>query len=628
MKNTPFYQRLDFKLILGLILSLLVVGLPFLAFFYNFHKNQLIDGLEVSTTSLSKLVVGTLETAMLKGEPHILNEEVKRLSQQTGVERIMILDKTGELKVSSDPDLIGKVYKNNVDPMCIVCHQYSPVTRKNTTIAKDRSRTEIFRNMSLIYNQPRCFGCHDAREKINGILVMELSMVDTRGQLASNNKIIFGMAFIMVVVTGVVLGLLVNKLILRRIKTLTDTTLRISGGNLDEVIDFREMDEIGNLAKSFNTMTANLKETLSEVERHKDYLEHVINGIDDEIVVVDRGFQIVTANDAYLSRSNGSRKGIVGKKCSLILQDSEVACNQDLSRPCPARTTFETGMLQKTMHTFLDTNGKEKYIEIYCSPLRDENDQVFQVIELRRDISERKFLELQLIHTEKLTSIGRLSASVAHEINNPLDGMQNCVDIIKKNPADTVRAAAMLELLSEGIKRIGFIVRRLLIFSRHHKLRMEMIDLNEVVEQSLLLVQHKFEGQGIELESQLAPALPIVFGDPYNLSQVFINVLINASDALDEKHGGTIVITTEMQKRVTRPFVRVTISDDGCGITKDNLERIFSSFFTTKDTEKGTGLGLFISKKIIEDHGGTITITSKANEGTTVIVLLPARDEL
>ncbi|MFQ5822347.1 MAG: PAS domain-containing sensor histidine kinase, partial [Candidatus Heimdallarchaeota archaeon] len=484
MKITPFYQRLDVKLIFGLILSLLVVGLPFFVLFYNFHKHQLIDGLKVSTTNLSRLVVNTLETAMLQKEPHLLNEEVKRLSEQSGVERIMILNKRGELKISSDPDMIGRVYQNNVDPICLVCHRYSPVKRKNTTIAKDKKRTEIFRNMSLIYNRPRCYDCHDAEEKINGVLVMDLSMADTRRQLDSNNKKIFGMAFIMILITSVVLGLLVNKLILQRIKKFTDTTLRISEGNLDEVIEFKENDEISNLAKSFNKMTANLKDTLNEVERHKDYLEHVINGIDDEIVVVDRDYKIVTANDAYLNRCHDSRENIIGRSCSMILQNSEVPCDQDLLKRCPAKTTFEEGTLQKTLHTFLDRSGKEKYLEIYCSPLRDEKGEVFQVIELRRDITERKFLEEKLIHTEKLTSIGRLAASVAHEINNPLDGIQNCLNIIQKNPGNTTKVRTMLELISEGIERIGFIVRRLLIFSKHHKLKMEMIDLNEVMEKS------------------------------------------------------------------------------------------------------------------------------------------------
>ncbi|MFQ5750373.1 MAG: PAS domain-containing sensor histidine kinase [bacterium] len=627
MKITPFYRRLDFKLIIGLILSLLVVGLPFFTFFYKFHKDQLIDGLKVSTTNLSKLVVSTLETAMLTKEPHLLNDEVKRLSEQSGVERIMILNKRGELKISSDPAMIGKVYKNNVDPICMVCHHSLPVMRKNTTIAKDKNGEEIFRNMSLINNRPRCYVCHGTDEKINGVLVMDLSMADTRSQLASNSNKIFGMACIMILVTSVVLGLLVNKFILRRIKKFTDITHRISKGNLDEVIEFKENDEISNLAKSFNEMTANLKDTLNEVERHKDYLEHVINGIDDEIVVVDRDYNIVTANDAYLNTYKGDRENIIGRRCSIISQNSDTPCDRDLLRRCPAKSTFEQGTLQKTLHTFLDRSGKEKYLEIYCSPLRDERGEVFQVIELRRDITERKFLEEQLIHTEKLTSIGRLAASVAHEINNPLDGIQNCLDIIQKNPADSTKSNTMLKLISEGIERIGFIVRRLLIFSKHHKLKMEIIDLNEVVEKSLLLIKHKIEDQGIELQTRLDRVLPRVFGDPYNLSQVFINIFINASDALDGKTGGCIAIETDVLNQNTQPAVLVRISDNGTGISEENLERIFSPFFTTKDTEKGTGLGLSISKKIVEEHGGRMTIVSKLNEGTTVSVILPSRDK-
>jgi len=625
MKITPFYHRLDFKLVLGLILSLLVVGLPFFLFFYNFHKEQVVDGLKTSTTNLSRLVVGTLETAMVNNDPHLLQEEIWRMSKQSGVERIMILNKKGELKISSEIGLAGKVFKNRQDPICVVCHQYEPVKRTNTTIAKDDNGIEVVRNMSLILNRPRCYGCHEPEQRINGILVMDLSMADSRQQLAYNNRIIFGMAFVMVLVTCLVLGLLVNRMILRRIKKFTDTTLRISEGNLDEVIAFEEPDEIGNLARSFNKMTANLKETLREVQRHKDYLEHVINGIDDEIVVVDRALKIVTANDAYLNRCNGSRNTIVGRSCALMQGDASYACSANLVTDCPVRATFRKGTLHKTLHTFLDRHGKEKYLEIYCSPLRDANGEVFQVIELRRDITERKFLEQQLIHTEKLTSIGRLAASVAHEVNNPLDGIQNCLDIIRKNPDDAGRTNAMLELISEGINRIGFIVRRLLIFSRHRKQTMEKLDLNDVLEQSLILVKHKIEDQGIALEVRLAPDLPMVVGDSANLSQVFVNVLINASDALDGHPDGCIRIATRVINGREEPTVVVQVADDGCGIPEENLERIFSPFFTTKDTEKGTGLGLSISQKIIEEHGGSLTICSEVDKGTTVTVSLPVR---
>ncbi len=622
MRISPFYHRLDFKIIVGLMFALIAVGLPFLLAFYNFHKHQLIDSLQESTTNLSRLVVGSLEAAMLKRQPHLLNAEVKRLSEQSHVERIMILNKKGEVRISSDPEMIGHVYHNKSDPTCLVCHQYSPTRRKNTAIVRNEKGEESFRNMSLIYNQPRCHGCHDPAQPINGVLVMDLSMAQSRAQLSSSVRTIVLMAFVMVLVTIAVLVLLVHRLILRRINRFTDTTERISAGQLDEVIEFQEPDEIGHLARSFNRMTAHLKETLSEVQRHKEYLEHLMNGITDEIVVVDRDYSIVAANEAFLRTCGSSRDGIVGHKCYAVEPHGRSGCSPYVANGCPARETFRTGNLQTTLRTYLDCSGRERYVEIYCSPLHDKSGEIFQVIEVRRDITERKQLEDQLIQSEKLTSMGRLAASVAHEINNPLDGIQNCLAIIRKHPENKAQVRAMLDLISEGISRIALIIRRLLIYTRHHTLSKEAIDVNEVVEKSILLVRHKLEDQGVELRTDFDRALPRVHGDPYHLSQVFINILINASDAVEGRTDGSIAIQTRASRRAEHA-VEICIHDNGCGIPPENLDRIFSPFFTTKDAERGTGLGLSISKKIIEEHDGEVTVESVVGRGTTVCITLP-----
>ncbi len=627
MRLPAFMQRLDFKLIMGVMLSLMVVGLPFFYYFYDFHKQQLITGLRTSTTNLSKIVVSTLQTAMLMEEPHTLNDEIIRLSNEATVERIMILNKKGELRASSDPSMIGQVFDYRTDPLCIVCHQYSPVARKNTTIVMDSNGVEVFRNMNLIYNQPRCYGCHDMGDRINGILVMDLSMKEVQAQLNSSSKKLFGMAIIMMLVTSVVLGLLVHRLILMRINRFTDITKQLRAGNLDEVIRFREKDEISNLADSFNAMTGSLKQTLREVEHNKEYLEHVLNGIDDEIVVVDRDFKIVTANEAYIRNASEHKEQIIGRSCMSIAHHADTVCAFDTHERCPAGATFEQGTLQKTTQTYVDMSGKERCVELYCSPLRDESGTVFQVIELRRDITERKLVEEQLIHTEKLTSVGRLAAGVAHEINNPLDGIMNCISIIQKNPDNTEKVATMLGLISEGIERISLIVRRLLIFSTHRRFKLEMTDVNKAIEQSLLLINHKIEAQGIALRLALSDRLPLVPSDPYNLSQVFTNVLINATDALDGRLEGRLTIKTEMHHEDASDFACVRITDNGNGIANENVEKIFNPFFTTKEIEKGTGLGLSISKKIIEEHGGRITVASELRVGTTVSIFLPCGAE-
>ncbi|MFQ6609917.1 MAG: PAS domain-containing sensor histidine kinase [Fidelibacterota bacterium] len=623
MKIIPITQRLDFKLILGVLISLLVVGLPFFAYFYNFHRQQLISGLETSSENLSQVIMYSLESAMLQNEPHQLQEEVEKLSRQSGVKRIVILNNRGKVKFSSDSEMSRKIFHNDTDQECLVCHEKIPRFRKPTTIIKDESGEEIFRSMRIVENREKCHRCHDPNEPLNGIFLLDVSMKRMKEQLEANNKKILGTGLLMVLATGLVLGILIQRLILKRIKGITEMTRRISSGNLNEGISFEGRDEISQLAKSFNVMTASLKASLKELERQKNYLEHVINGIVDEIVVVDRNYKIITVNDAYIRKSGESRETLIGKDCTLYPENEHATCPMAVSGECLASKTFEMGVLQKTLHSYLDKDGRDIFLEIYCSPLKDSKGKVFQVIELRRDITKRKFLEEQLIHTEKLTSIGRLAAEVAHEINNPLDGIQNCLQIIRKSPQDMPKVETMLGLITEGIERIGFMVRRLLLFARHHKLNKELIHINETVEKSLMLIKHKINSQGIQLHVDLAKDLPPINGDSDNLSQVFINILLNACDALEGKSDGIITIETICKKQQSSKMVQVKFTDNGIGIPDSNLERILSPFFSTKDKEKGTGLGLSVSNTIVEEHGGVIQIKSKEAKGTTVEVLFP-----
>ena len=623
MKIIPITQRLDFKLILGVLLSLLLVGLPFFAYFYNFHRQQLIDGLETSSSNISKLIMYSLESAMLRNEPHQLQEEVEKLSVQSGVKRIIIMNNLGVVRISSNGDMNGKTFHNNSDRECLVCHEKIFENRKSTAIIFDETGEEIFRTMRVVENREKCYGCHDPAEKLNGIFLLDVSMENMKHQLTANNKNIIGTGILMVIATGLVLGILIQKLILTRIKGITDMTQRISSGNLNEVIAFKGSDEISHLAESFNNMTASLKDSLTELERQKNYLEHVINGIVDEIVDVDENYKIVTVNQAYIQKAENTKENLIGKACTLHLDHMNMACPLALKDECPAKKTFENGKLQKTLHSYLDNSGHEVFLEIYCSPLVDNRGKVFQVIELRRDITKRKFLEEQLIHTEKLTSIGRLAAEVAHEINNPLDGIQNCIQIIQKSPKNIQKVETMLGLISEGIERIGFMVRRLLLFARQHKLNKEMIHITNTVENSLMLIKHKIISQGIQLRVTQSRDLPLIHGDSFNLSQVFINILLNACDALEEKSDGLITIDIRHEADPLKSYVEVKFTDNGIGIPENNLERIFSPFFTTKDKEKGTGLGLSVSNTIIEEHGGEINVTSRENRGTTVSVVLP-----
>ena len=231
-----------------------------------------------------------------------------------------------------------------------------------------------------------------------------------------------------------------------------------------------------------------------------------------------------------------------------------------------------------------------------------------------RDITERKRMELQLIQAERLAAVGELAAGVAHEVNNPLGGLQNFVKMMKKEPENTSQNLEFLDLMSEGLQRIEVIIKQLMAFSRPYSTHMSNHSLNEIVESSLRFVDHRIKEQGIRLEKVLSPELPDIYGDADNISQVIINIIVNALDSMSS--GGNLIIKTGYCGHQPSN-IQVAITDSGIGIREEILNKIFNPFFTTK--EMGSGLGLAISKRIMDDHNGNILVESKVGEGTTFL---------
>jgi signal transduction histidine kinase len=233
----------------------------------------------------------------------------------------------------------------------------------------------------------------------------------------------------------------------------------------------------------------------------------------------------------------------------------------------------------------------------------------------------------QLIHSEKLASIGTLAAGVAHEINNPLDGIQNCIRSILQEPDDKKKAGHYLGLIQEGLNRIENIVRKLLDFARPSELKMEYMQVNDLLGNSLELVAHRFNNPGIKLNKDFAGNLPLYRGDSHYLQQVFLNIILNALDAMPA--GGALTVKTSLAQNapggVSLPNTRieVAVSDTGCGIPQENLSKIFDPFFTTKGVGEGTGLGLAVCTGIIKEHRGEIKVKSAVGKGSTFTVLLP-----
>src|SRR5213596_2412086 len=247
--------------------------------------------------------------------------------------------------------------------------------------------------------------------------------------------------------------------------------------------------------------------------------------------------------------------------------------------------------------------------------------------EMERREQELRDKQEQLVQAGKLATLGELTTGVAHELNNPLNNIGlyvgNVIDRIRLGADDAEPLMGDLEKAMEQVRKATQIISHLRTFGRAARVSIELVDVDDVIERSLLLVQEQLRLRGIEVELELCPDELLVLANPIQLEQVFINLLTNARDALDDARRKTIRIASSRDG----DLIRIVFSDTGPGIPRDLQQRIFDPFFTTKEVGAGTGLGLSITYSIVKEHGGSIAVESKRGKGATFLVELPFADE-
>ncbi len=338
--------------------------------------------------------------------------------------------------------------------------------------------------------------------------------------------------------------------------------------------------------------------------------------IHEDVLVIAPNFQILDANDALLKRLGRTREEVIGRSCFEVTHHYSAPCAVE-SCQCPLKQTLDTLKPFTATHVHLDKDGGEHHVAISCYPLVGPQG-VVGAIEISKDITRDIVMQRSLLQQEKLASIGRLSAGVAHEINNPLTTVLTTVMLLQEDLAPEDPLYAELETIAKETLRCRKIVASLLDFARQSNLKKETVSVNPIVAESVALARKQAGFKGIQVNPALADGLPEVLADRNQLHQAFINLLVNAIEATPS--GGAIDVATFCDPG--RKEIRIVISDTGSGMPKDVLEKIFEPFYTTKPS--GTGLGLAITHGIIEQHGGRIDVDSAPGQGTTFMVILPA----
>ena len=282
----------------------------------------------------------------------------------------------------------------------------------------------------------------------------------------------------------------------------------------------------------------------------------------------------------------------------------------------------------------LTKSGEERMIAWHNTTLTDEKGRIIGTLSSGEDITLRKQTEEEMIKSEKLVSLGQLAASVAHEVNNPLAGIMVYVKLLlkkyKERKIQTENTERQLLKMEKELDRTTRIIRNLLDFARQSEPNIRPVDINKVLEAALLLVGHQIDLENIKLEKKSDAHLPLVLADFDKIQQVLINIIMNAIQAMPD--GGNLTIATRMAKGVRiggslKDTIRIDITDTGFGISKENMSKLFTPFFTTKEKGKGVGLGLPVVHGIIEQHKGKIKVASEPNVGTTFTIYLEVMDE-
>jgi two-component system NtrC family sensor kinase len=357
------------------------------------------------------------------------------------------------------------------------------------------------------------------------------------------------------------------------------------------------------------------KKTSQELYETRALYRTMINElIQEDVLVIGHDYRIIDVNNTVLNRLGLTRSEVIGKYCYEITHRQSFPCTGE-EHPCPLIKTLEFIEPSQTTHVHLDKNNRKIYYSISTYPLIEEGD-IIGVVEISRDITKEINTQKAMMQQEKLASIGRLSAGVAHEINNPLTTILTTSMLLQEDLTNEDPMYAELETIANETLRCRRIVTSLLDFARQTQPIKKANDLNQIVTESVLLTQKQAAFKDIAVNQELDPGLPSVDVDKGQLEQALINLILNAIESTHA--GGSITVRTRIDE--ANREIELLVTDTGEGIPDEVADKIFDPFFTTKDN--GNGLGLAITLGLIEQHDGTIDVQSEPGMGTTFSIKL------
>lgn len=614
-------MRLRFaSLTVGLTLGItaaVVAACGVAAYFYSVHYfNRVLDMERTSAQAEGQLIHTALEHAMLNNDRPQIAQMIGGFGNQARVEELVLLDHKGVPRYSSTPLTQQEDFRLS-SPTCQACHRNPPDRRESSVVIETRGGA-VLRTVLPIHNRQECHRCHDAAQRINGVLILDYDAGEVRAGMTRDLRwLVAGTGALTFFIVGAIF-VVIRVSILRRLQRLEATARLVSQGDLERRAPVEGSDTLAWLGREFNTMADSVSRLVGEVSAQRERLETVINSIDDGIVVLDPQRRIIAANDAYLRRTGREREQVIGCHCYQLGIGS---CNVP---DCPTLAFLQTGAQQVRICEHRSDTGKVTWEEIHVSPILDFDGNATHVVEVWRDISERRAAEANLAESHRLASLGVLASGFSHELNTPLGTVLTCIEgILRETPAirsrelDEARIHENASIARDQLMRCRSVTQHFLRLSRGQRHNVSVVDLRESIEAAQRLVGPTARAHSVQIEVRPTEAAIHVRAGEAELQDLLINLLLNAVQA--SRPGSRVQVEAQADSDV-----RIRVNDSGCGIPPDCIKKIFEPFFSLR--QGGTGLGLFISLNAVRSWGGDIHVESAPGKGSTFEVVLPAID--
>jgi len=592
----------------GTLIGLLASSLVFLVLFMGMYRSELAQERAGVADNVNRLLLASLENAMLKADVIGLQQIIEDLGRQPGIVAVNVTRPGGEIRFASDRGRIGTAL-----PEPVVMPE-APTTKLMTSA----DGLEVLRSTIPVLNRAACTTCHGSIESrpVNGFLMVDYEAEPLRRKVRNTTLMLMSAGALIVLLNLLGGWWFMQRFVLRPVNALTAVSARLRQGDLSARVKLESGDELAHLGDTFNGMAGQLNRRLEQLEEQRGFLQAIVDAIPDGLRVIDSDFRQILVNRAYLEQLGTTREEVAGKLC--------FASSHARGEPCPPTLqvcpVFELGSSDtpiKILESRIRTDGTGADVEVFAAPMRVTIDGQEQrlVVESSRDLQS----QLRYSQEQRLSEVGKLAAGIAHEVFNPLSslrmvihGLRGPIERGEVGPAEL----GDLDIVEHEIEKCIKVTQGLLKLSNLPTDQPEPVDLADAIRETLALLRLEAEVGKVELIADLPEETVWVMASDSALRMITLNLAQNAIHAMSRSGG---VLRVSLERSGGRVSVR--FEDNGPGIGEESLKHLFEPFFSRRvDGQRGTGLGLSICRSLVEQYGGEIGVETVPGQGTRFTV--------